>query len=317
MREPHPIPFVLACLLIAGLLSACTSRTADLVKPSADDTPIAGVGLVLSRDPRGGRIDWVVGGSPAEAADLAIGEIVAAVDATSVADEPPEQIARRLAGPAGSEVTVEAIAADGSRRTLKLRREIVVIGGVSSRLTDGIGVIRIRSFSRHTPTAVRDAVAQLTGAGAAGLCLDLRNSVGGPVPTVREVAELFTAPPATLWGSRMHGRAAVVRASRPEMTSLPLAVLIDGGTRDGSELLAGALRNAGRATLVGRPTPGALEILRPAPDTAGRMVVRKVGDYHFPALGRTGTDGLVPDVAVAPDADDAAYLDAACGALGR
>ncbi|MFW6146047.1 MAG: S41 family peptidase [Planctomycetota bacterium] len=312
------IRYVFASVLIASWLSACTSRPDGAAPlPPRDEGRAGGVGLVLSRNERGGRIDWVARDSPAAEAEVAIGEIVTAVDGAPVDGYPPEQIAARLAGPAGSAVTVEVLASDGARRTVTLRRRPVTVGGVSSRLADGIGVIRITSFSRHTPEAVRDAVAYLTDAGATALCLDVRNSLGGPVPTVREVLELFAEPPATLYVSRMHGKATVIRAVQPATTSLPLAVLIDAGTRDGSELLAGALRNAGRATLVGSPTPGDLEILRPAPDARGRMVVRTVGGYRFPALDRTGTDGLVPDVAAAADGDNAALLDAARGALGR
>ncbi|NLF31386.1 MAG: PDZ domain-containing protein [Planctomycetes bacterium] len=307
---------LLACLLIASVLTSCASRP-PAAAPLPPDGPVGGVGLVLDRDERGGRIDGVLGGSPAATAGLAMDEIVAAVDGQAVDGWAPERIAARLAGAVGSEVTADVLDAAGARRTVALRREVVDIGGVTGRLVGGIGVIRIRSFSRHTPYAVRDAVAWLTAAGATGLCLDLRNSLGGPVPTVGEVAELLVDPPATLWVARMHGRDTVVRASQPAMTALPLAVLIDAGTRDGSELLAGALRNAGRATLVGSPTPGALEILRPAPGDDGRMTIRKVGDYLFPALSRTGTDGIAPDVALDGDADDHAMLDAARAALGR
>ncbi len=122
----------------------------------------------------------------------------------------------------------------------------------------GIGFIRIASFDVETGKMVREAIAKLGGDKLKGLILDLRNNPGGVLPAALEVASLFLTPGQTILS--VQGRAVVGKQEKATAQGLsykfPLAVLVNGKSASASEIVAGALQDHDRATIVGEPSFG-------------------------------------------------------------
>ena len=144
-------------------------------------------------------------------------------------------------------------------------------------LADAVGRVRIALFSGDAPARVHAAIAELVGAGATALVLDLRGNPGGEVPAAIAVAAQFLERGevvATLVDA--DGDELVVRAASDSPCRLPLGVLVDGGTASAAELVAGALEAHGRAVALGGPTFGKTTTALHAP------VAEAAGSFRVP-----------------------------------
>jgi carboxyl-terminal processing protease len=201
-------------------------------------------------------------GSPAALAGVRPGDLLLAIDSVPVDPFHLERAARLLEGE------------PGTRTTLRMRRPGVrgiisldVIRGPGSpepvfsraMLPGQVGVVSVRGFPSGIEDSVRRAIDALRGEGARSLVLDLRGAVGGSLRQGTAVADLFLGPGTRLAVSRGRPGTAsdtVMDATRSPFDSLPLAVLVDGGTAGAGELTAGALQDHDRAAVLGDTTFG-------------------------------------------------------------
>lgn len=282
-----------------------------------------GIGAMLAPD---GRVIFPLPGGPAEAAGLRVGDRILAVDGVDSATLGQEPLAQLLRGPKGSEVTLELQRQDGARAQAKVRRRAMPSGTVGDvRWLDeaqGIAHAHLRSFAESTARELDLALDGLAAAGQLrGLVLDLRWNVGGQLEAAIEIAARFLrgGPVCTL---RDHDGTARVREADPALAKwpdLPLAILINGRSASGSEVLAGALRDRGAAVLLGERSYGKgiyQEVYR---YEEGAFVLKfTAGEYLTPAghaleghlRPDQGPGGLEPDVPVPPAADGGAAVHA-------
>jgi carboxyl-terminal processing protease len=181
-------------------------------------------------------------------------------------------------------------------------------------LPGGIGMVQIVELNAGSPVRVKDAVGRLAEGGASALILDLRNCAGGNVEAATQVASLFL-PRDTLVTYSM-GRSEQL-APRTEYrtqgdepdTTTPLVVLVNGGTADAGEVLAGALREHERARVAGEKTFGRAIVQELIPITARELeedersaaLLLTVARYHGPVSGMVWYDrGVEPDAPLAP-----------------
>ena len=197
---------------------------------------------------------------PAEAADLRPGDRVVAIDG-----QPADPA--RLAGEDGTlvELEVARFAADGSAammmQTYRLERRPVAVPSVDRgeelRGAPGVGYIRLALFQKTTPHELKEAIIDLAArmGGLKALVLDLRGNPGGSYPAALQVAELFL-PDGPIGTTHGRQRDEAHRANNPGAFAMPLVLLIDGDTASAAEVVAEALKERGRAKLVGRTTFG-------------------------------------------------------------
>jgi carboxyl-terminal processing protease len=214
--------------------------------------------------------------SPAQEAGLQKHDRLVQVDGRNVERESPENVADLLRGAPGSRVRLTVLPADrpmmGPSRVTLDRRPVVIpsveysLGTVTSP-TSGelvpVGVVRVSSFQETTPQEVREAIAVLrtgtmTTPGMRGMILDLRGNPGGLFKSAVEVAELFLHE-GVIAVTHSHfpdyNQAHRARSMHPLM--LPMVVLIDADTASAAEVVAAALKDQRRATLlVGQTTFG-------------------------------------------------------------
>jgi carboxyl-terminal processing protease len=263
----------------------------------------SGVGLEVAE--KDGRIVVVtpIEGSPADRAGVRAGDVLLEVDGHAVEASRLADAIEHMRGFVGSYVRV-AVARDGEPEPLQfeLERSEVQVRTVRAETLPGhFGYVRITHFSDSTP---RDFGRQLSrlqeAAPLAGLVLDLRGNPGGVLESAVNVADDLLDAGVIV---RAEGRTA---ASRFEMRATegdllrhaPIVVLVDHGSASGAEIVAGALRDHGRATLMGERTfgKGSVQTVIPLPD--GQALKLTTSRYFTPSGASIHDRGIDPDVAL-------------------
>jgi carboxyl-terminal processing protease len=260
---------------------------------------------------------------PAEEAGLLPHDRVRRIDGMPAEFLPADYAADRLRGEAGSTVELEVLTPGQMMpRLVKMARRSVIVPSVEYRLlTDPadpeyLGYLRISSFQEGTLQEVKEALAQLQTHGVKGIVLDLRGNPGGSFRVCLQVAELFLGEGVIVYGvSPLPQFNGAFPSSGRNPLLLPLAVLVDGETASAAEILAGALKDNGRARLIGQVTygKGSLQCIIPLekppysrmPGGIRITVARFSSPGKQPLSGR----GIVPHDLV--DADGEACLNAA------
>jgi carboxyl-terminal processing protease len=262
----------------------------------------SGVGLEVAE--RAGRVVVVapIAGSPAERAGVRAGDLLLEIDGETVVPGVLDRAIERMRGRVGSTVRL-AIGRDGEPEPLQfeLERSDVQVGTVrASRLPGGVhGYVRITHFNDATPRDLRRELAGLQASGPLqGLVLDLRGNPGGVLESAVGVADDFLETGLIV---RAEGRAAGARfeLSATEgdlLRDAPVVVLVDHGSASGAEIVAGALRDHGRATLMGERTFGKGSVQTVIPLRDGQALKLTTSRYFTPSGASIHERGLEPDV---------------------
>jgi carboxyl-terminal processing protease len=180
-----------------------------------------------------------------------------------------------------------------------LRSEVHVRTVSAARLPGSYGYLRVSHFNDETPRDLRNELALLQGAGPLrGLVLDLRGNPGGVLESAVDVADSFLDEGLIV---RAEGRAAGARfemraSGRDLLGNAPIVVLVDRGSASGSEIVAGALRDHRRATLMGERTFGKGSVQTVIPLTGGQALKLTTSRYFTPSGASIHERGLDPDV---------------------
>ncbi len=244
-------------------------------------------------------------GSPAYRAGIKSGDRIVAIDNQSVAGKSPDQLVRVMRGRPGTKVIV-TIRRKGTDKPLyfTLTREIIHVSSVADKLLDGnIAYIRIKQFQEGTHDELLKAIAKLQNEAhgdIAGVVLDLRNNPGGLVNEASAVADEFLSS-GVIYTTRHRGKIVdEVRASDTgALRRGPLVVLVNEYSASAAELVAGALQDQHRGTLVGARTfgKGSVQTILDLPGGAGlRLTTMR---YYTPSGRSIQAQGIVPNVKVA------------------
>ena len=261
-----------------------------------------GIGVNLGAAAHGALIGTVFPGSPAAKAGLKAGDVIRAVNGTSIAGVTIDRIVTMMQGPSGSSVRLAIKPATGAARSVTLVRTSVTIPVVSWRIVPGTHVadIELDQFSTGATAALVKVLDAAHAAGATGLVLDLRGNPGGYLGEAVGVASQFLASGNVLLTQDAAGgrTPTPVQAGGVALT-IPLAVIVDQDTASSAEIVAAALQDAHRATLVGEKTFGTGTILGQFMLDDGSALRIGTSEWLTPSGRSIWHDGLVPDQAVA------------------
>ncbi len=252
-------------------------------------------------------IDGIAPRSPAEVAGLQLDDRITSVESAPTAEAGRETAhagawEARMRGASGTRVTLTALRAGWKEpRAFTLVRAQVKQPTVRQRVLEkGIGYLAITRFAEATTQDASAALVQLRAAHALDvLVLDLRNDPGGLVDQAISTADLFLESGTIV---TIRGRAGSVENQTAHKggvaTAVPIIVIIDHGTASAAEILAAALRDHGRAKLVGTPTygKGTVQTFFDLEDGAGLKLT--TARYYTPKGNSLESKGLVPDVRV-------------------
>jgi carboxyl-terminal processing protease len=202
-----------------------------------------------------------IAGSPADHAGLQPGDVITAIDGTVLDGMSVDGARDRLRGPKDSTVSLTVERGTAAPRQVDIIRAVIISPEVETRnLADGgVGYLKLSGFSDHAADQFDVAVAAAVQRGQKALILDLRGNPGGYVTAAREIASQFLADGTIFWQEDADGNLVDTQAiagGAATDPSIKLVVLVDGGSASASEIVAGALHDRGRATLVGTKTYG-------------------------------------------------------------
>ncbi len=263
----------------------------------------AGLGLQISSAPKGFVITELSPGSAAQRAGIRRGDVITAIDGSHAVGLGVAEAADRLAGRAGSPVLVRVRGEQGEREVRLTRLAVessTVTSQVVARPNGRILVVRVTRFSAGVAGAVRARVANAARHGFAGIVLDLRGNPGGLVDEAVGVCSVFLDGGVVAVTEGAHVRSQRLKAAGSGFTGLPLAVTVDGDTASSAEIVAAALAERRRATVVGGGTFGKTSVQEILPLAGGGALRITISHYRTPAGHDLHIRGLKPHVAVPP-----------------
>jgi carboxyl-terminal processing protease len=240
--------------------------------------------------------------SPAKQAGIAPGDLIVAVNGKTTLGKPPDVSTGLIRGPAGTSVTL-GIRHNGSApmRSVKVQRKKIDVPLVQSRIVQRGGkklaVIRLFQFSRGAHTQVKNAVQKALAKGAKGIVLDLRGNPGGELVEGRDVPSLFIDKGLIVSTRGRHSPEQKLYATGNAIApTIPMVVLVDKGSASAAEIAAGALRDDGRATIVGEQTFGKGVFQQVESLRDGGLLKLTIGSYYLPKGENLAGDGIKPQV---------------------
>ena len=266
-----------------------------------------GVGIVMGFKDNKITVISVMEGTPSEAAGIKTGDEIIAVDGTPTNEIEPEEVVLHIRGEIGTDVTLKIRRAGEEDKDYVVRRATIQVHTVAGQMlpdTDGIGYIRIASFSEHTADEFKDAYRALEKDGVKGMIIDLRENPGGLVTSCVAIANMVVPKGPVVSVVQKDGTREEYKSDLSE-EKYPLVVLIDGNSASASEILAGALQDTGAATIVGQTSygKGSVQVILPLyDDDALKLTIAK---YYTPSGRSIDGTGIEPDVRVEPQADGA------------
>jgi carboxyl-terminal processing protease len=264
-----------------------------------------GIGVVITVSEGAAKVVSVVDSMPASRAGIVAGDQLLAIDGVSMQGHSLDDVSSRMRGSVGTDVKVTIARAAIKPFDLELTRRAIEVERLTYHREGDVGYIKIVAFSDRTDPDLRAAVAALRrqiGPSLKGFVVDLRNNGGGVLQASIDVADDFLDAGEIV---SVHGRTShdVERydAHSGDITGgKPLVVLINGGTASASEIVAGALQDHHRATILGTLSfgKGSVQTVMPLENGAGGALHMTTARYYTPSGRSIQVTGIVPDLTV-------------------
>ncbi|HEY1590763.1 MAG TPA: S41 family peptidase [Solirubrobacteraceae bacterium] len=261
-----------------------------------DNPHLSGVGIDVVPDPAGLRVVDVFPRSPAARAGLQHGDVIVKVGSTSLSNRSADFASRLIRGPAGSHVVLTVVSRHQTRVVSLVRQKLVVpvaSGTVVTYKGIKIGLLSLTAFTDGSGDELRDDTRKVLSQGAQALVLDLRENGGGLLNEAVNVASIFI-PDGTIVSTDGRSQPRQVYMAKGDAIAprIPMVVLVDRDTASAAEIVTGALKDRGRATVVGTHTYGKGVFQEILPLTNGGALDITVGEYFTPNGQNLGGGGV-------------------------
>jgi carboxyl-terminal processing protease len=314
---------------VRGMVEALDDHSTFLTPDEFEDMKVstsgtyAGIGVEVVPGKGGVSVVGRMPGSPAERAGIQTGDVIVMIDGIAVDPADLDSAIARMRGAEGSQIRL-AVRREGSAGLLEFQveRAHVLLHSVAAELlTADYGYLRITSFTDSTASELEQAVARLERSRAArleGFVIDLRNDPGGVLDAAVQVADDFLDHGTIV---SAEGRTADARfrieAKPGDITGgARLVVLVNGGSASASEILAAALHDNQRATLIGRRTYGKGSVQTIIPLAGGQALKITTSRYFTPAGISINGVGIAPDMLLEGPEQPPAEMDTTVSATG-
>ena len=311
---------------IAGMLDSLADTGTFYIDPSSYELSLGpsgsfeGIGATVNQQDNNIVIVTPFEGSPAELAGLIPGDVILAVDGESIVGWPLDRAVLAVRGPRGSEVTLTILHLDGSEEDFLIVRDEIEVnsvgtsppGGVlrdeaGNEITD-IQYMRILQFTERTPGEVDEIVRAAEESGMRGLIIDLRGNPGGLFDETLDTTDLFLDEGIMLIEVDDDDDELVYRASEGGAAlNIPIAILMGPLSASGSEVLAAALKDNGRAIIIGETSFGKGTVNRARQLDDGGALFVTIRHWLTPKGVQIDQVGIRPDVEVTPGLFDPLY----------
>ncbi|MBZ0291129.1 MAG: S41 family peptidase [Anaerolineae bacterium] len=311
--DPNNQPVTQAELVdgaISGMINALGDEFSGYMPPDVYqmqneylEGEFEGIGATIRTiEDEGGSVEVVsvFPGSPAESAGIIAGDIFVAVNGEEVAGLTQSEIAFKVRGPEGTDVQI-TMRRDDDLIDFTLTRARIEIPNIEAHVEDGnIGYVRLYQFTADARQQLDEALTEIDANNRDGLILDLRGNPGGLLNSAIDIASAFVDDSTVLIEDFGPDREPLTLETNGTYQGLdvPLVLLVDEGSASASELVAGALQDLGRATIIGETTfgKGTVQTWRELVNGAGvRLTIArwKTPDGHW-----IHSQGIKPDIEV-------------------
>jgi carboxyl-terminal processing protease len=248
-----------------------------------------------------------IANSPADEAGIKAGDIILEINGESTSGMSLMEAVVKIRGPRGTAVKLLILhEGETEPEEIEIIRATVELPSVNFEMRGDIAYIIITEFSRRTEKELSPTLQEIAEEKARGIILDLRGNPGGLLETVVAVASHFLRD-GTIAGMRNNqgGLTTFLVETKEPVTDLPMVVLVDDASASGSELLAGALQDHGRATIAGTRTygKGSVNILRELDDGSGLYIT--TARWLTPHGRLIEGEGIEPDIELELTGEDA------------
>lgn len=260
-----------------------------------------GVGIQLESKEGSAVVAAPIEGSPAEQAGVQTGDVIVAVNGEGVRNQEISKIAERVRGPEGTEVEITVLRNEEERGFTLERTEIQSPVASWNMIPDtDVAQVRLASFTNDSAEKLQETFDEARDAGAERFVLDLRNNPGGRLDQAVEIAGQFLEPDSVVYLRKdASGDREKIRVSGgADPSDAPMTVLVNNGSASSSEILAGALRDNGRATVIGTTTFGTGTVLKEFTLDDGSSILLGIAEWLTPDGDFIRDSGIDPDIKV-------------------
>ena len=285
----------------------------DEMKDYLDDTMgnFVGIGIYMVKNTKYDKIQVLstIKGSPAEKAGIQAGDLIVSVDGVEYKADDMSTAANNIKGEEGTKVNIEVLRGTQNIK-YELKREKVKVNQVEGKvLSNNIGYIQFTSFDETTAEDFKAKYQELAKKGIQSLIIDLRNNGGGIVDQALEIADYATTKDSVLlYEVDKNNKEKVRKAKNDPIINMPIVILTNENTASASEILAGALKDLGKAKTVGTTTygKGVIQQILKLSDGSGIKVT--IEEYQTPNKNKIHKVGIEPDEKVElPDSVESIY----------
>ena len=292
---------------INGILSSLDPHSSFLNAKSLDDMKVqtkgefGGLGIEVTMENGFVKVISPIDNTPAYKAGIKAGDYITHLDKKSVIGLSLDEAVGKMRGPVGSKLKITIGRKSQEPFDVTIKRDVIKITSVRSRLEKDVGYVRITTFSEQTSNSTKDAIKELKkNKNLKGFVLDLRNNPGGLLEQAVSISDLFLEKGEIVSTRGRDLENPETYKARPGdvINGLPLVVLINGGSASASEIVAGALQDHKRAIILGTKSfgKGSVQTIIPVnPFGALRMTTAK---YFTPSGTSIQKKGISPDIIV-------------------
>lgn len=262
------------------------------------DGNFVGIGIYMSKDNKSDliKVASVIENSPAQKVGIKEGDLIKKVDGVEYTVKDFNNISQKIKGETGSKVKLEIIRNEQNLE-FEIIREKIIVNKVKSDIYDNnVGYIKIPSFDETTSEEFKSNLEDLKSKNIQSLIIDLRDNGGGLVNQALKMLEYITDKDSVLmYEVDKKGREKVTTSANDPIINMPIVVLVNENTASASEIFAGALKDLGKAKIVGKTTygKGVIQNVLRLKDGAGLKIT--VEEYKTPNKNQIHKKGIEPD----------------------
>ena len=286
---------------IAGLNDPYTEYISkDDMKDYISETlgNFTGIGIYMVKDTETNRIKVLstIKNSPAEKVGIKPGDLIISADGVEYTADDMQKAANNIKGEEGTNVKL-VVLRDNQTLTFDITREKIKENQVEGKvLSNNIGYIKFTSFDESTAEDFKNEFEELNKKGIKSLIIDLRNNGGGIVDEAIKIADYMTDKGSVLlYEVDKNGKETVKKSENDPIINMPIIVLTNENTASASEILAGALKDLGKAKIVGTKTygKGVIQQILTLSDGSGLKIT--IEEYQTPNKNKINKIGITPD----------------------
>ena len=260
-----------------------------------------GIGIYMTADQKldKAKVLSPIKESPAEKAGIEPGDIIVSVNGKTYKASEMSAMSNDIKGEEGTEVEITILRGTETKE-FKVKREKIKVNPVEGKVLDNsIGYIKFTSFDETTADDFKNKYEELKKSNIKSLIIDLRNNGGGLVDQALKIADYITEKDSVLlYEVDKNGKEEVKKSENDPIISEPIIILTNENTASASEILAGALKDLGKATIVGTKTYGKGVIQQILTVKDGSGIKLTVEEYQTPNRNRINKIGIEPNETV-------------------